>query len=107
MPTPGRTVWSPRGYSYLLGEQIGTGAFGAVFNCVGPFDQSYAIKIFFPGDRLQGAGPTADGGDRPPQRGGIPLLMDQIMRLDRVSNQVVQLGPRRLDVVETAGDRRP
>ena len=48
---PGRTVRSPRGYSYLLGEPLGTGAFGAVFTCVGPFDQSFALKVFFPRDR--------------------------------------------------------
>jgi serine/threonine protein kinase len=48
IPGSGRTVRSPRGYRYLLGERLGGGASGAVFDCVGPFDQSFALKVFQP-----------------------------------------------------------
>ena len=41
----------PRGWTYLLGNLLGDGAYGAVFDCVGPFDQSFALKIFQPQDR--------------------------------------------------------
>ena len=41
-------VRSPRGFSYLLGKVLGDGSFGAVFDCLGPFDQPYAIKVFQP-----------------------------------------------------------
>jgi eukaryotic-like serine/threonine-protein kinase len=47
----GGVVRSPRGWTYLLGKLIGDGAFGAVFDCVGPFDQSFALKVFGPGSR--------------------------------------------------------
>jgi serine/threonine-protein kinase len=47
----GGVARSPRGFSYLLGKLIGDGAFGAVFDCVGPFDQSFALKVFGPGNR--------------------------------------------------------
>ncbi len=30
---------------------MGEGAFGAVFDCVGPFDQSFALKVFRPANR--------------------------------------------------------
>ena len=42
---------SARGHTYLVGDCIGEGSFGAVFDCIGPFDQSYALKVFFPGTR--------------------------------------------------------
>ncbi len=42
---------SPRGYSYIVGRQLGAGSYGAVFECLGPFDQPYAMKIFRPGGR--------------------------------------------------------
>lgn len=42
---------SPRGYSYLIGRQLGAGSYGAVFDCLGPFDQPYALKVFFAGMR--------------------------------------------------------
>ena len=35
-PLPGGTVHSPRGASYLLGQLLGEGSFGAVFDCIGP-----------------------------------------------------------------------
>ncbi len=44
-------VRSPRGQTYLIGEQLGGGAFGAVFACIGPFDQSFALKVFRPANR--------------------------------------------------------
>jgi serine/threonine-protein kinase len=44
-------VYSARGYRYDIGPPIGGGAFGGVFDCVGPFDQSFALKIFQPTDR--------------------------------------------------------
>ena len=50
-PLPGGTVQSPRGASYLLGELMGEGSFGAVFDCIGPFDQPFALKMYRPGKR--------------------------------------------------------
>ncbi len=50
-PVPGGVVRSHRGASYLLGDRMGEGAFGAVFDCLGPFDQSFAVKVFRAGDR--------------------------------------------------------
>ena len=50
-PTPGGAVHSPRGASYLLGDLMGEGSFGAVFSCLGPFDQPFALKMFRPGER--------------------------------------------------------
>ena len=50
-PVPGRSVQSPRGASYLLGDLMGEGSFGAVFDCLGPFDQPFALKMFRPGER--------------------------------------------------------
>lgn len=50
-PMTGGVVRSPRGWTYLLGDLIGEGAFGAVFDCVGPFDQSFALKVFRPAHR--------------------------------------------------------
>jgi len=51
IPTSGGAVRSPRGTTYLLGKRLGAGAFGAVFDCIGPFDQSFALKVFLPGNR--------------------------------------------------------
>ena len=51
IPVSGGAVRSPRGPSYLLGKRLGSGAFGAVFDCIGPFDQSFALKVFLPGNR--------------------------------------------------------
>ena len=50
-PVTGGSVHSPRGATYLLGEVMGEGSFGAVFDCLGPFDQPFALKLFLPGDR--------------------------------------------------------
>ncbi|MCA9592747.1 MAG: serine/threonine protein kinase [Myxococcales bacterium] len=50
-PVSGGVVRSARGFSYLLGNLIGDGAYGAVFDCVGPFDQSFALKVFQPQNR--------------------------------------------------------
>ncbi len=50
-PVPGGVVHSPRGASYLLGEVMGEGSFGAVFDCLGPFDQPFALKLYRPGNR--------------------------------------------------------
>ncbi|MEZ4227013.1 MAG: protein kinase family protein [Polyangiaceae bacterium] len=47
----GGILRSPRGWTYLLGSLLGDGAYGAVFECVGPFDQSFALKIFQPQNR--------------------------------------------------------
>ncbi len=44
LPPP--VVRSPRGYAYLVGAQLGHGEFGAVFECVGPFDQEFALKVY-------------------------------------------------------------
>jgi eukaryotic-like serine/threonine-protein kinase len=51
LPQSGGIVRSPRGFTYLLGQRLGGGSYGAVFDCVGPFDQSYAVKVFLPADR--------------------------------------------------------
>jgi len=50
-PMSGGVVRSPKGFSYLLGNLMGEGAFGAVFDCVGPFDQQFALKVFQPAHR--------------------------------------------------------
>lgn len=50
-PLPGGAVRSPRGATYLLGALMGEGAFGAVFDCIGPFDQPFALKMFRPDKR--------------------------------------------------------
>ncbi len=50
-PLPGGSVRSPRGATYLLGDLLGEGSFGAVFDCLGPFDQRFALKMFQPGKR--------------------------------------------------------
>ncbi len=42
---------SPRGLHYLVGDQVGGGAFSGVYDCVGPFDQSFALKVFKPSNR--------------------------------------------------------
>jgi serine/threonine-protein kinase len=42
---------SARG-EYLVHAIIGSGEFGAVYECIGPFDQSYALKMIRPANRL-------------------------------------------------------
>lgn len=44
------TVQSQRG-TYVIGREIGSGAFGSVFECLGPFDQRYALKVLKPSGR--------------------------------------------------------
>lgn len=44
----GGSVVSPRGRVYLLGERLGDGSFGEVFDALGPFDQPCAVKVFRP-----------------------------------------------------------
>jgi len=50
MPEPGSVLTSTRG-QYLVTKVLGTGEFGAVFDCTGPFDQSYAVKVIRPANR--------------------------------------------------------
>lgn len=50
MPEPGSVLTSTRG-QYLVTQVLGTGEFGAVFECTGPFDQSYAVKVIRPANR--------------------------------------------------------
>jgi eukaryotic-like serine/threonine-protein kinase len=51
LPVQGGIIRSPRGWTYLIGKHLGGGSFGAVFECLGPFDQSYAVKVFWSGHR--------------------------------------------------------
>ena len=44
------TIPSPRG-AYEVGRQVGAGHFGAVYECLGPFDQRYAMKVLRPTGR--------------------------------------------------------
>lgn len=50
MPESGTVLSSTRG-QYLVAKVIGSGEFGAVFECTGPFDQSYAVKVIRPANR--------------------------------------------------------
>lgn len=49
-PTPGTVLQSSRG-SYTVGQLIGDGQYGSVYEAVGPFDQRYALKMFRPANR--------------------------------------------------------
>ncbi len=49
-PQVGSTLSSPRG-QYLVRDVIGSGEFGAVYECIGPFDQIYAVKMVRPSNR--------------------------------------------------------
>jgi serine/threonine-protein kinase len=49
-PQVGSTLTSSRG-SYLVRDVIGAGEFGAVYECIGPFDQIYAVKMVRPANR--------------------------------------------------------
>jgi eukaryotic-like serine/threonine-protein kinase len=53
-PQAGSMLTSPRGGSYTVIKVIGSGAFGAVYECVGPFDQVYALKMVRPANRPYG-----------------------------------------------------
>ena len=46
-PAVGSTLRSLRG-EYVVRDVLGSGEFGAVYECVGPFDQAYAVKLFRP-----------------------------------------------------------
>ncbi len=49
-PQVGTMLKSPRG-EYLVRDVIGSGEFGAVYDCIGPFDQVYALKMVRPANR--------------------------------------------------------
>jgi len=49
-PVPGDELTSPRG-SYVVHGVLGQGEFGAVYECLGPFDQVYAVKMMRPANR--------------------------------------------------------
>lgn len=50
LPEPGTTLASSRG-SYTVTAVLGSGEFGAVFDTIGPFDQTYAVKVIRPANR--------------------------------------------------------
>jgi eukaryotic-like serine/threonine-protein kinase len=49
-PQPGSQLRAKRGV-YLVNKVIGRGEFGAVYECIGPFDQVYAVKVIRPANR--------------------------------------------------------
>lgn len=49
-PVPGTTLTSSRG-KYVVGALIGDGQYGSVYECVGPFDQAYALKMLRPANK--------------------------------------------------------
>jgi eukaryotic-like serine/threonine-protein kinase len=49
-PIPGTTLTSTRG-NYVVGALIGDGQYGSVYECVGPFDQPYALKMLRPANK--------------------------------------------------------
>lgn len=49
-PQVGSVLASARG-SYEVKSVLGAGEFGAVYECVGPFDQVYAVKVVRPANR--------------------------------------------------------
>ncbi|MCC6644231.1 MAG: serine/threonine protein kinase [Polyangiaceae bacterium] len=49
-PEQGTTLRSHRG-EYLVTRALGRGAYGAVYEAVGPFDQRYALKLIVPANR--------------------------------------------------------
>jgi serine/threonine-protein kinase len=49
-PVPGTVLTSSRG-AYLVGELIGDGQYGSVYECVGPFDQPFALKMLRPANK--------------------------------------------------------
>ena len=49
-PQVGGTLKGARG-SYVVRDVIGAGEFGAVYECIGPFDQIYALKMVRPSNR--------------------------------------------------------
>src|SRR5580698_4677120 len=53
-PHAGTVLTSSRG-TYVVRSVLGSGEFGAVYECIGPFDQVYAVKMVRPAN-----GPYAD-----------------------------------------------
>ncbi len=49
-PIPGTTLTSSRG-TYVVGALIGDGQYGSVYECIGPFDQRYALKMLRPANK--------------------------------------------------------
>ncbi|HEY4116365.1 MAG TPA: serine/threonine-protein kinase [Byssovorax sp.] len=49
-PIPGTTLTSTRG-NYVVGALIGDGQYGSVYECIGPFDQPYALKMLRPANK--------------------------------------------------------
>jgi serine/threonine protein kinase len=49
-PVVGSYLRSPRG-DYAVTSVLGSGEFGAVYECIGPFDQVYALKMIRPAHR--------------------------------------------------------
>ncbi|HSN97350.1 MAG TPA: serine/threonine-protein kinase [Candidatus Nanopelagicales bacterium] len=49
-PIPGTRLTSTRG-TYIVGQLIGDGQYGSVYECVGPFDQPYALKMLRPANK--------------------------------------------------------
>src|SRR6185369_10230254 len=49
-PVPGTTLTSSRG-TYVVGALIGDGQYGSVYECLGPFDQPYALKMLRPANK--------------------------------------------------------
>jgi len=49
-PIPGTQLTSTRG-TYVVGALIGDGQYGSVYECVGPFDQPYALKMLRPANK--------------------------------------------------------
>jgi hypothetical protein len=49
-PVAGATLTSSRG-TYVVGQLIGDGQYGSVYECMGPFDQLYALKMLRPSNK--------------------------------------------------------
>lgn len=49
-PIAGATLTSTRG-NYVVGQLIGDGQYGSVYECLGPFDQPYALKMLRPANK--------------------------------------------------------
>ena len=49
-PVPGTTLLSTRG-TYVVGALIGDGQYGSVYECIGPLDQPYALKMLRPANK--------------------------------------------------------
>ena len=49
-PTPGSTLTSTKG-TYVVGQLIGDGHYGSVYETLGPFDQPFALKMLRPANK--------------------------------------------------------